>query len=90
MDFDWDSGNLDHIASHKVELAEAEEVISDPAVLETPSHRGPLGQRRYGVTGATEAGRVLTVFYELRAERIRVVTVRAATPEERTRYYSEE
>ena len=90
MDFDWDTANLDHIARHKVEPDEVEEAVGDPAALQTPSHRGPLGQRRYGVTGATEAGRVLTLFYELRAERIRVVTVRAATPEERTRYYSEE
>lgn len=90
MEFDWDFANLDHIARHKVEPEEAEEVVRDPAVLETPAHRGPLGQRRFGVIGATEAGRVLVIFYELRGERIRVVTVRAATPEERTRYYTEE
>lgn len=90
MEFDWDFANLDHIARHKVEPEEAQEVVNDPAVLETPAHRGPLGQRRYGLIGATEAGRVLVIFYELRGERIRVVTVRAATPEERTRYYSEE
>lgn len=90
MEFDWDFANLDHIARHKVEPEEAEEVVRDPAVLETPAHRGPLGQRHFGVIGATEAGRVLVIFYELRGERIRVVTVRAATPEERTRYYTEE
>ncbi|WP_102125629.1 BrnT family toxin [Deinococcus planocerae] len=90
MEFDWDFANLEHIARHKVEPEEAEEALRDPAVLETPAHRGPLGQRRYGIIGATEAGRVLVIFYELRGERIRVVTVRAATPEERTRYYTEE
>lgn len=90
MDFDWDSANLEHIARHKVEAEEVEEAASDPAALGTPAHRGPLGQRRYGLIGATEAGRVLVIFYEFREARVRVVTVRAATPQERTRYYTEE
>lgn len=80
MNFDWDFANLEHIARHRVEPEEAEEAVTDPAALETPAHRGPLGQRRYGVIGATEAGRVLAIFYEFRRERLRVVTVRDATP----------
>lgn len=90
MDFDWDFSNLEHIARHKVEQAEAEEALTDPAALRTSAHRGPLGQTRFGFIGATEEGRVLVVYHELRAGRIRVVTVRAATPEERALYHTEE
>lgn len=90
MDFDWDFANLEHIAQHKVEQAEAEEALTDPAALDTAAHRGPLGQPRFGVIGATEEGRVLVVYHELREEKIRVVTVRPATPEERALYYTEE
>jgi uncharacterized protein len=90
MDFDWDFANLEHIARHKVEQAEAEEALTDPAALKTFAYRGPNGQPRFGLIGATEEGRVLVVYHELRKEKIRVVTVRLATPEERALYYSEE
>ena len=90
MNFDWDFSNLEHIARHKVEQAEAEEALTDPAALDTAAHRGPLGQTRFGFIGATEEGRVLVVYHELREEKIRVVTVRPATPEERALYYTEE
>ncbi len=90
MDFDWDPANLEHIARHKVEPDEAEEVIFDPAVLTVAAHRGPHGQPRFGLLGATEAGRVLVIYTEERDGKVRVVTARAATAEERRQYYSEE
>jgi uncharacterized DUF497 family protein len=90
MDFDWDFSNLEHIARHKVEPEEAEEVLADPAVLSVAAHRGPQGQPRFGSLGATEAGRVLVIFSELRGEHIRVVTARPATAEELSRYENEE
>ncbi len=90
MEFDWDFSNLEHIARHKVEQTEAEEALTDPAALDAPAHRGPLGQPRFGSIGATKEGRVLVVYSEPRGEKIRVVTVRPATPEERALYYTEE
>ena len=90
MEFDWDFSNLEHIARHKVEPEEAEEAVSDPAVLRVAAHRGPQGQPRFGFLGATEAGRILVIYTEWRREKVRVVTVRLATPQERKRYNEEE
>lgn len=91
MEFDWDSANTDHIARHKVEPEEAQEALQDPYVVPIePIHRGPRGQRRFAVVGATDAGWVLFVVFELRGEKVRVVTARAASPDERARYETEE
>ncbi|WP_424950695.1 BrnT family toxin [Deinococcus sp.] len=73
-----------------MEPEEAEEAATDPAVLPVAAHRGPLGQPRFGFLGATEAGRVLVVISEVRGQKLRVVTARPATPDERSRYYSQE
>ena len=89
MDFDWDIFNIEHLARHKVERDEAEEAMTDPASLDIPVHRGPQGQPRQGLLGATETGRVLAVFYEWRQTKVRVVTVRPATPDEIKQYYED-
>lgn len=91
MDFDWDFGNLDHIARHKVEPEEAEEAVTDPAAISAQNvHRGPRGQQRAAIIGATEAGRVLFVVLEERSGKTRVVAARSATAPERLRYETEE
>jgi uncharacterized DUF497 family protein len=91
LDFDWDFGNLDHIARHKVEPEEAEEATTDPAALEAEKvYRGPLGQRRFGLIGATETGRVLFVVLEERGEKFRVVPAYTAAPEQQGSYYTQE
>ena len=64
--------------------------MQDPAALPFAAHRGPQGQPRFGVVGATEAGWVLVVILEERQERLRVVTARPATEAERARYLQEE
>ncbi|WP_045233562.1 BrnT family toxin [Deinococcus pimensis] len=90
MRFDWDHHNVGHIAAHKVEPEEAEEAATDPAGLPFEAHRGPKGQRRFGILGATEFGRVLVVILEPRGERVRVCTARPATKSERTLYETQE
>ena len=90
MEFDWDFSNEAHIARHKVEPEEAEEVATDPAALNVATYRGPRGEQRFGLLGATDSGRVLVVFYELRNGKTRVVTVRDATQTERVRYETED
>lgn len=91
MQFDWDLANLEHIARHKVEPQEAEEAVTDPAGIPAESaHRGPAGERRAAIVGATETGRVLYVVLTGRGDRIRVVTARPANAAERYRYETEE
>lgn len=84
--FEWDDGNLDHIARHHVTPEGAEEVFADRRSFAVRVY-DTATERRWGPVGATEDGRVLFVIYTHRAGRtIRVVTARDADPDERRRY----
>ena len=85
MRFVWDDANLEHIARHGVEDYEAEEVLTDPDVRPFDA-RSRRGEKRYGVLGAAEDGRILVVIYTLRESSIHVVTARDAEPKEKRRY----
>jgi hypothetical protein len=89
MDFDWDEANLDHIERHGIDPDEAEDAVLDEFALDFPVHRGPQGQSRFGVLGRALSRRVLVVILEERGERVRVVTARLATGEERSLYDQE-
>lgn len=86
MAFIWDSNNVSHIAEHDVLPNEAEEALTDPNRLSTPSYRGADGERRTRATGETEDGRLLVVVFTVRDGAIRVVTARPVTPSERIAY----
>jgi uncharacterized protein len=81
--FDRNDGNLDYLTNCDPE--EVEEAVLDPKRIGTPAYNVGT-ERRWALLGATEAGAILFVIYTLREKRIRVVTVREATPEEQRRY----
>ncbi len=72
IDFDWDKANIGHVARHRVQPEEAEQVIVNRPV--------DLGmeivesEERYISLGATLQGRVLIVVTTWREDRVRVVT----------------
>ena len=76
--FDWDSANVTHIAEHGVMPEEAEEaVLGDPMELDFDVESG---EERWTYVGETREGRVLTVLFTTRGERIRVVTAFVPSP----------
>jgi len=81
MPFQWDDGNIDHIAKHDVTPEEAEQVIENE-----PLDAGAVlrnGETRSVHLGETDAGRVLIVVVTERSSMYRVVTARPATRKER-------
>jgi uncharacterized protein len=85
-DFDWDDEtNVVKVTGHGVEPTEAEEAILDPDRVATRAHSTPT-ERRRGIIGMTEAGRILVVIYTTRQGSIRVVTAYDA-PERLKRQY---
>jgi len=81
--FWWDEENIEHIANHGVEPAEAEAVI-DHAKLIRKAGRG-----KYIAYGQTDNGRYLIVVYAPKENhRLRVVTARDMTPTEKRRFRS--
>ena len=85
MEFEWDDANEEHIAEHGIMPDEAEEALSDAHRKNQPAYNTPT-ERRRGVLGATEDGRILVVIYTYRRGAIRVVTARDANEAERRRY----
>lgn len=79
--FEWDDGNVDHIAEHGVEPAEAEEVFFGRHVVRRSR------SRRYVVFGRTYAGRYLFLVVEKKLRgTIRVVTARDMNDRQRQFY----
>jgi uncharacterized DUF497 family protein len=79
--FDWDDGNLDHIAEHGVQDWEVEEAYEDRGRWPIPAYGG-----RSAFVGRTEDGRLLVVIYESRGGQLRVVTARDASAREQRNY----
>jgi len=70
--FEWDDGNIAHLAKHDVTPSEAEEVIhNEPFDIELQNEKD---EERTLQVGETNTGRILMVVSTLRKRKIRVVT----------------
>ncbi len=87
MPFQWDPGNIDHIALHHVDPDEAEQVIENNPLALGKEERN--GEQRILHLGETDAGRVLLIAVTARGDKIRVVTAYPANRKMRT-FYSEQ
>lgn len=68
-----------------MEPGEAEDAVLDPRRIGAPAYN--LGsERRWALLGTPEGGETLFVVYTRRRGRIRVVTARPATNQEKRRY----
>ena len=75
FDFDWDSGNLGHIARHGVSRDEAEEVVlGDPLEMELQTEEGSGEEIRLLQVGQTVQGRILQLVTTWRNAKIRVIS----------------
>ena len=75
-EFDWEEGNIRHIARHEVIPEEAEQAIrNDPLDLGAQTVDG---EERFLNLGLTNRGRLLVVVTTMRASKVRVVTAYAA------------
>ncbi|MEK7127195.1 MAG: BrnT family toxin [Patescibacteria group bacterium] len=75
--FDWDDGNINkNKISHGVEFAECEQVfLNEPIKI--------LEQVRYVAFGKTDSGRELTIVFELKKDKIRVISARDRNKKEK-------
>lgn len=85
--FDWDNGNIDkNYNKHNVTNRESEEVfINEPKfIFKDESHS--LDETRYGIFGSTNNGRLLSLVFIMRSEKIRIITARDMSRKERRVY----
>src|SRR5215216_5735473 len=74
--FDWDEGNIEHIAEHEVTLDEAEEVFADTDNVLDEDIEHSTVEERFIIIGKTEKGRLLYQIFTRRGEKIRVISSR--------------
>jgi hypothetical protein len=85
--FEWDAGNTaKNVLGHSVTQAEAEEMffVAPLVLLEDAKHSA--GEQRYLIFGPTGAGRLLSAAFTLRAGKIRIISIRDMSRQERRRY----
>jgi len=85
--FEWDPTKADeNLRKHKVSFNEATSVFGDflGTTVSDPDHS--LDEHRYITVGLSNRGRLLMVAHAERHERIRIISARKLTPNERRVY----
>jgi hypothetical protein len=81
LDLDWDNENIDHIAAHRVELDEVEDICYGKGLIER------AGGNKHVVLGQTQEGRYLFIVIAHKGKgTYRVITARDMTDAERRRF----
>jgi uncharacterized DUF497 family protein len=87
MEFEWDPGKAaGNLRKHKVSFTEAATVLGDflGATASDPDHS--RDEHRYITVGLSSRGRLLMVAHAERRERIRIISARKLTRDERRVY----
>ena len=88
--FEWDERKAAvNLLKHKVSFLEAVTVFDDPYVIVEPDLAHSAEESRELAIGFSRKERVLLVVYVEPDERIRLISARRATPEERRKYESQ-
>ena len=85
MELDWDETNIEHISKHQIETREAEEALVDHKRIKLKSYN-VINEKRQGFIGKTEDGRILAIILTQRNNKIRIVTAREASTNEKKLY----
>ena len=86
IELDWDEENSEHLARHGVHPDDVEEVLTDPNRLRVPAYAGPSGERRFGIVGQTDAGRLPFVVVTRCGALVRLITAVEASTAQRRQY----
>jgi uncharacterized protein len=86
MSYEWDATkNRANLAKHGVDFADAVAVFEDALALTRPDPEA-RSERRFVTLGLDAFGRFLVVVYTERDARIRIISARLATKQERKSY----
>ena len=87
LTFEWDPAKArSNVRKHGVSFAEALTVFKDPLGRLVPDPRHSVAEERLALLGVSEQGRLLTIMFTERGERIRLFSARRATKSERRAY----
>lgn len=87
LEFEWDEGNKDkNFIKHKVNNKEAEEIFFNKPFQVFPDPKHSDKEQRFVAFGNTNKGRLLTVVFTVRNNKIRVISARNQSSKERSKY----
>jgi uncharacterized DUF497 family protein len=87
--FEWDETKAEqNYARHGVTFEAACRIFGDPFAIEFLDNREDYGEDRFIILGMVDE-RLLLVVYTLREETIRIISARAAEPQESRRYHED-
>lgn len=90
-EFDWDEGNVDkNEIKHNVKWMESEQVFFNKPLLFIKDTIHSISEERYYAYGKTEGGRLLTIVFTIRDDKIRVISARDMSKKERQSYEKHE
>jgi len=85
--FDWDNGNVTKNAvAHQVSCEEAEQIFVNRPLFFIDDHKHSQKELRMKAFGQTDAGKLLTVSFTMREQKIRVISARDMDRRERNAY----
>ena len=89
MEFEWNPGKAAlNLEKHGVPFQEAATVFNDPLSVTFPDPDHSIGENRYIVIGISRFGQLLVVAHTERGKKVRIISARKATRQEK-RFYEE-
>jgi len=90
VDFDWTNGNIVKILSkHKVTVQEAEAVFCNKPLYIAPDIQHSANEERFLAFGQTFENRKMFIAFTMRGNRVRVISARDLSRQERKRFQDE-
>ncbi len=87
MQFEWDSDKSEsNLKRHGVSFHEAATVFSDSMSITVPDADHSFDEPRYIIVGLSQEDRLLIVSHAERGDRIRIISARELTRDERSAY----
>lgn len=87
VEFEWDRWNLEkNWIKHKVHFKEAEEIFLNKPIKIFPDPRHSKVEVRAVAYGITNKKRKLAIIFTIREEKIRIISARDQSKNERNRY----
>jgi hypothetical protein len=86
MHVTWDPNKAEiNFKKHRIRFSDADAVLYDPFAMTLEEHV-VANEQRFVTVGADAVGRIIAVVYSYRADTIRLISARKATPKERKQY----
>ena len=91
IQFEWDKGNINkNFNKHKVSNEEAEEVFTNEPIIEIEEGvKNNIKEKRRLVLGISDKGKLLSIIFTIRKNKIRIISARPQSRKERRKYAKE-